>query len=58
MYERNAKKGRKIMNLIIIGAKLGVVVASAYVVFSAICGIFGLILKAFGSKEKKSEKEE
>ena len=46
------------MNLIIIGAKLGVVVASAYVVFSAICGIFGLILKVFGSKEKKSEKKE
>lgn len=46
------------MNLIIIGAKLGVVVASAFVVFTAICGIFGLILKAFGGKEKKGEKKE
>lgn len=46
------------MNLIIIGAKLGVVVASAFVVFTAICWIFGMILKIFGGKEKKGEKEE
>lgn len=46
------------MKLIIAGAKAGVFVGSAYVVFTIISGIWVSILHALKGKKKENESEE
>ena len=43
------------MKLIISGAKLGVVVGSAYVVFSIIGGVWTALLRNFNAGKKKGD---
>lgn len=45
------------MRLIISGAKLGVVVGSAYIVYTILSGIWLALLTGLTSKNKKGEKK-